>query len=70
VTKLARIFVLDKREQRVVILIVVMLVAMAIAKRFHDEQGSTKSQTSANPAGTPSVVRPEKAVDRSDDEDQ
>jgi hypothetical protein len=70
VTKLARIFVLDKSEQRVVILIVVMLVAIAIAKRFHDEQGSIKSQTSANPAGTPSVVRPEKAVDRSDDEDQ
>ena len=69
-TKLARIFVLDKSEQRVIILIVVLLVAMAIAKRFHDEQGWAKPQTSANPAGTPSVVRPEKAVDRSDDEDQ
>jgi hypothetical protein len=70
VTKVARIFVLNKSEQRVVILIVVLLVAVAIAKRFHDEQGSTKSQTSANPAGTPSVARPEKAADQSDDEDQ
>lgn len=53
------IFVLTKREQRAIILIMMALVAAAIANRYHDQKSevvSTRS-TVADPSATP-VLHP------------
>lgn len=50
------IFVLTKREQRVVIIIVVALLATAIAKHYFDTRSSEVTSTSETyPSVTPSA---------------
>jgi len=59
------IFELTKREQRIVILIVVVLVVFAFAKHFWQNKSSLAPVKSAStPAASPSVHAP---TDQSDD---
>ena len=55
------IFVLTKREQRAIILIMVALVATAIANHYRDQQSEVISviSTAAGPSATPGSNSPE-----------
>jgi cell division protein FtsL len=55
--KLFRIFALTKNEQRVVILIVILLVAIAIVKRHYQERESSEVRPVSSPAQASSPER-------------
>jgi hypothetical protein len=64
-TKLRRVFALTKSEQRVVILIVVILVAIAFTKRHYQQHPSPQPLASPT-TQRPGIVRPERSPQSGD----
>ena len=62
------IFVLTKREQRVVIVIVMALLAATIAKHYRDAQSQVPPRTSTSPETTPFPTHPAQEQTAPDDQ--